>query len=629
MALGGSLLWATAARSAPAPACAKTTEASAPAAAAQGAPCWTEVNPYPFGFNGDPVDPVAGGLRLTVDSTAFRAWNRGLAATSGSTAFGVWLFNGTRWFPDPTFPGRAVCSGNKVLWAGKLDYWLVGSQPTPDHVGRYPDVRNGGWPPICRFDGVNFAWVPLSLPEATLARARFATGDGETALKQGAITSGACLAWNDCWFFGDYGAVVRWDGNALTDASPDIVAGPWLATDYTSAIAGSGGPAGPSAFAVGTSGGIDKAPSASQAPGALPARPDGSPPPQASFSSGGPFAPISLPIPSDPQPGDPSRTNLVAVDTDADGRGWVAGNPVGAWAGFETGVVVDAQRRVRTAEPAPLIATSGNGPDPGCPGPSRDRFTYMPDAGATESYAWSSLAVFPGTGAALAGGWMRPLDGGLEPVLVRVTCGGAVSTTRFRVPGAPLVPANPNATITSVAANAVNDAWAATTAGPQGPQRLYRLTDGGPPLAAAGDDAETRPLDLTEDPPRFIDAPPEPEPPAPVRGQTIVPPTPPKTVRLKAPIYAVSISKHPKRIGQRRFVLYVTFRVRRPVTIGVQALRRRTVVSTSGLKRFTGKRGRLALKLDTRHWPTRLRFVTPKASARGIGTPPVRLGGRP
>jgi hypothetical protein len=35
-------------------------------------------------------------------------------------------------------------------------------------------------------------------------------------------------------------------------------------------------------------------------------------------------------------------------------------------------------------------------------------------------------------------------------------------------------------------------------------------------------------------------------------------------------------------------------------------------VSSSGLKHFTGKRGQLALKLDPRHWPTGIRFVTPR-----------------
>jgi hypothetical protein len=82
-----------------------------------------------------------------------------------------------------------------------------------------------------------------------------------------------------------------------------------------------------------------------------------------------------------------------------------------------------------------------------------------------------------------------------------------------------------------------------------------------------------------------------------------------KQVKLKAAVYRVVISK-PRRTGPRTFVLVVRFRVRRPVTIGVQALRGRRVVSSSGLKRFKGARGKLTLKLDRRRWPTRLRFVS-------------------
>src|SRR5450432_2337576 len=51
--------------------------------------CWTDVQPYPFGSGGGPVqpssNPICVGLRnpgetcyLTVTSLAFRAWNRGL-----------------------------------------------------------------------------------------------------------------------------------------------------------------------------------------------------------------------------------------------------------------------------------------------------------------------------------------------------------------------------------------------------------------------------------------------------------------------------------------------------------------------------------------------------------------------
>jgi hypothetical protein len=233
-------------------------------------------------------------------------------------------------------------------------------------------------------------------------------------------------------------------------------------------------------------------------------------------------------------------------------------------------------------------------------------------------------------------------DGSREPVLVRASCTGAPVVTRFRIPDptyanpatAPLVPADRLGTVTSVAANAVNDGWAATTHGklvpPSDPTggftndderpHLYRLTDTQPPLAAAGDDNEPRPLVFEPDPPIFVEAPPDPEPPPPPDTTvTQVGPTTTKRVKLKPAIYGV---KAKVRTGKQGSVsLYLTFRVRRRVTIGVQALRRRTVVSSSGLKRFEAPRGKLVLKLDRRHWPTRIRFVTPRPAPRPTTLP--------
>jgi hypothetical protein len=60
--------------------------------------------------------------------------------------------------------------------------------------------------------------------------------------------------------------------------------------------------------------------------------------------------------------------------------------------------------------------------------------------------------------------------------------------------------------------------------------------------------------------------------------------------------------------------MLVKFRVRRPVTIGVEALHSRKVVARSGLKRFTGKRGTLKLEIKRKRWPTSIRFYTRSGS---------------
>src|SRR5215472_2148826 len=102
--------------------CAAVADGSAQTAPSPGAPCWIAVDPYPFGADGNPVDPTnptcsgsGQSCYLVVTSLAFRSWNRGLAATTTGDSvnpnssdprknpFGVWLFNGTRWYPDPTF----------------------------------------------------------------------------------------------------------------------------------------------------------------------------------------------------------------------------------------------------------------------------------------------------------------------------------------------------------------------------------------------------------------------------------------------------------------------------------------------------------------------------------------------
>jgi hypothetical protein len=626
-------------------ACARTTDPSTPATPSPGHPCWTDVTPYPFGSDGNEVDPSSGicgppnqlvpGTQfyngdwlgnntcyLRVTSMAFRAWNRGLAAVTtqsgANTPFGVWLFNGSRWYPDPTFPGSATCSGGRVLWAGKLDYWLVGATP---------------WGRLCRFDGVSLQWEPLPIPKAAIAQVPLEVSKQHPAgvLEGRGITTGACFAWDDCWFFGDFGVVLHWDGQALSDGSTGPVKSPWLAGGFNAAVARTD-PAGHRfGFAVTDSGGSDQGQQ-------LPARPDGTPPPQLFGSNGGPFSPLAFSPPTAPIPGDPYRTDLVAVDFALQGGGWVAGNPVGV-----TVNVTPGSRTLRTSQPAPLTRLDAAGDPVSCPGYDQSTFTFEP-ADGSESYVWSSLAAVPGTGAAVAGGTVRrplaapplpltqPGDG--DAALVSVDCGKTPSVTRFVIPDpfdpdqahAALVPANNRAAATALAADVANDAWAATTSGLlsrvvdanrqdyfQRPH-MYRLTDGQPPLTAAGDDYEPRPSIFKLDPPVYQVLP----PPSPVITPVTTTTTTTTTHVVHKPgkpaIYGVKAKSHRSRKGA--FTLVITFKVRAPVTIGAQALRRGKVVSSTGLKRFRPTHGELVLRLDPKHWPTKIKFVFPKAVKR-------------
>lgn len=580
------------------------------------------MTPYPFGYDGNPVDPSSpfctsvpdttpNPCYLFVDSLAFRAWNRGLAtlspesAGSDTTPYGVWRYNGTRWYPDPTFPGQTVCPGTTILWAGKLDAWLIG----PGGLSAESlDPTGNAWPELCRFDGVSDQWEPLPVPKATIA----------DAAPTGTITSGACFAYNDCWFFGTGGAVVHWDGQTLSNASvgPGLQS-PWLKSTITSAVAATDAQGNPFALAV-----------AAVDPSGSDAQPDGAPPPQLLSSAGEQFSPLAVSLPAAGESSGSPGTDLDAVAFDAQGDGWIAGNPA-APKGSPTSPFGNPFQDPTLAGPAPLLPISSNGNERPCPSTPSDSFPYSGN-GASTSFLWSSIGVMPG-GDAVAGGMVGVYPGGdlqTEPVLVQVSCDGSPQETRFRIPdptasdGGSLIPADGRGYITAVAANAVNDAWAASNAGITGvgavqggvyePPHLYHLTDGQTPDAPAGDDDESRPVVIPTEPTIFTFAPPVvvPAPPPPI---TVVTRQPARVVKvkLKPPVFDIKPPKVAK-AAHGTYTLSISFRVRRKVTIGLEAIRHGKVVSSSGLKTFTGSRGTLVVTLTRKAWPTGLKFVLPK-----------------
>lgn len=577
--------------------CAATTNPSTPASPSGGQPCWTQVTPYPFGFDGNPVDPTGAACQqsfvnpndcyLTVNSMAFRAWNRGLAAVSAATGsatpYGVWLYNGTRWYPDPTFPGSSVCQGDRVLWAGKLDYWLIGNSPQ----------GSAAWPSLCRFDGANYDWEPLAVPKAAIPYVASAGGRPTS----GAINAGSCYAWNNCWFFGSYGVTLHWDGQSLTPAWLGQPGSPWLQANVMAAVAGTDAAGNPFGLAVAAARSDYGHPGETNAT-AVPTQPDGSPAPQLFGSQGGPFAALGSSAPAGAQ----DATDLVATGANDTGDVWVAGDPANYNLNPAGQPVISPPHPLTAPAPAPLekVSTAGSALD--CPGVSSSSFSYQTasDPEPFDQYVWTSIAVFP-DGEALAGGQMVPSSDPVhpKPVLEQALCDGQPTGT---------VLAQSGFSITSVAATASNDAWAGAASGSA--PALYHLTDGQTPDAPPGNDDESRPAITTTEPTIFVNPPPIIVPPPPT--PTVVVTVPPATkVVLKPAIYA--ITRTVKRSG-RIFILYITFRVRRAVTIGIEALRHKKVVSSSGLKAFKPPRGVLALRLNPHAWPTSIRFVTPKAT---------------
>jgi hypothetical protein len=603
--------------------CAGVPDGSSQPAPSPGAPCWVAANPYPFGVDGNPVDPTTSACvhspascYLTVTSMAFRAWNRGLAATAGAgkNPFGVWLYNGTRWYPDPTFPGTGACQGNTVLWAGKLDYWLIGT-------------GQNGWAPLCRFDGSNFLWETLPMPLGTVERL------GDPITRQlpihGGITSGSCLAWDNCWFFGTDGTVLHWDGQVLTDVSPGSPA-TWAGTTFTTAELSAGAHGSPIGLAtVGTSYVFD-----TTAGIAIPTRAslptqlfsfDGTTP-DGRRLGGSLLTQIDYRAPAaaqatTPSGVDPYGTDPVALSLDASGHGWLAANP----AGWQVGVGVPFLRPdLDTPERSPLVPLStgpgsATGPDPSCPSWSTQSalnlFPHTYPQTVPGSTLWTSISTFPGGKSALAGGQaVSTLSDGTvvtEPVLVQASCDGSTTVTRFRVPPPPglttAVPADDSGTVNAVAANASNDGWAATSPGQlpglevgYQPPQLYRFTDGTPPNAPAGNDQETRSLPSNPDPPIYVYKPPPP------------PKLPPIPVAATTKHLPPAISGLHRRIqrGSGTYTLILSFTVHRRVVMGLDAYRHRQLIASTGLRSLGPPSGQLRLALSPTRWPTKLTFIT-------------------
>jgi hypothetical protein len=203
-----------------------------------------------------------------------------------------------------------------------------------------------------------------------------------------------------------------------------------------------------------------------------------------------------------------------------------------------------------------------------------------------------------------------------EPVIAQVGCEGTATLTRFRLPGGS-EPADREGGVTAVAANAPNDAWAATSQGFSGgsqevaqPPRLYRLSNGKEPEAPAGNDEESRPLELVKEPPIYEEesAPPVEVVAAPELSLTVTPIPP---ITLPPAIYDVKVKLHKvKRHGRIYLSLYLTFKVQRPVTLGAEALRHGRVVSRARARHFAGRTGELILSVERKRWPTNISFVS-------------------
>jgi hypothetical protein len=77
-------------------------------------------------------------------------------------------------------------------------------------------------------------------------------------------------------------------------------------------------------------------------------------------------------------------------------------------------------------------------------------------------------------------------------------------------------------------------------------------------------------------------------------------------------VYGFQFSK-PSAAGGGLYRLILTFKVRRPVTLGVEALHGKRIVARSGQRRFRSRTGRFVFLLDPSDWPTGWKVSLAKA----------------
>lgn len=88
-----------------------------------------------------------------------------------------------------------------------------------------------------------------------------------------------------------------------------------------------------------------------------------------------------------------------------------------------------------------------------------------------------------------------------------------------------------------------------------------------------------------------------------------------RRIRLKPAVYDIAKPTVSKAAGGK-YALSIAFKVRRRVRLGLDALRKGRVVSSSGVKTFSGKRGILTVLLSREAWPTGLKFIVPGSKAK-------------
>ena len=489
----------------------------------------------------------------------FYSRNRGILSIEGNASVprGLYAWNGESWHQLAT-----VCGGQgdtaRIALASPTEFWVISSPSQP---------RIGNGTALCHFKDGRVA-DSFSTPE-----------ESRDPYRQ--MDAAACNGPNDCWF-GGFGAEsptgerrgafhLHWDGSRLSTvyapqgrgvSDIEFHRGQFFETTFRGARPES-----------------DETPDLAQ--------PEPSPRLIHRFVNGSwqndAFTPSS----------DPDGTELLGADSDGDDL-WAVGG--GAASGSRT----------RTDGGA-AAGSSGNFPRrPLAAVLAGDTFTEiaLPATEFTDEERFADVAAVPGS----ADAWIavqrfdQRRTANAKARVVRVSPAGLLESDTLPASGAG------RGSAAHVAFPAANDGWLVTQAG-----WLFHYTDGSSP----GVDTEPafqgtidfRPNEAAE---QFVpDAPPADDSllfaPPPVEVTQVAPEQPP-AVTLPALLKSVKSKL-------RGRTLYVSFKLTRTARVQLIGRRKKKVVAKSANKLLHKGKHTLKLKLNRRHWPTRLQFKTKDSAA--------------
>jgi hypothetical protein len=169
-----------------------------PTPSSDGHAAWTsapaQLPPTPTGAQPSPY-PVGIG---SIGDIEFWGPNRGVLITAGNALVpaGLYAYDGLSWHQLAT-----VCGGTdgRIAWAGPDEFWTISDERPLSLNGFSPVILQDA--SLCHFDNGQVV-ASYSMPVSTI----YPT-----------MNAAACASASDCWFGGDGGFHLHWDGTTLSE----------------------------------------------------------------------------------------------------------------------------------------------------------------------------------------------------------------------------------------------------------------------------------------------------------------------------------------------------------------------------------------------------------------------------